>query len=786
MITPITATFPALNFPKEVDYPTQEDWAAFSATAELNYGILSGTWSDKSEEFKAQTNNLALEIKAIGENAINAITLNTVDDLATYTGTGLVIVKDINRGGIFVSKTEVDIDPNTGSVYAVNGGIVFAKLGGGFWVRQYSGAVDVKWFGWNESGGEDNYNIMKDYIKSTYVKKEYKTINTLKMFSTQWEAGNNYPIAFYGDSTTDGATTTGHISSVISSTGASDFNAIITINESPSSYPRVLEDYLTHRLLYKTAQCYNAGFDSQSLLDGTGQFSDFGTKAFHRVFFGNSLGLNNVDYSDVKGIVLTWGITDIINNNDINAILNRYEWKMRLLITECFERGIQPYIADCTYSTVRVGSSASDRNNYETELVISSINEKLRSEYNLEKLSLKEPLEMYVANSKNNRFLDVIASDGVHMTDKGHRMVASYYASLIHPLVKSFKGDEDYKFTPANIYSILPKELTASNSWELIDTSLLTANSSYAWRFSTLSGGVFCYRLAIFCEKKMDLLYDMLHIVSATNRDNTTHPKISINPLVNGTESTALASADWESNVDTCSSDYFLGTLDIGLNIINVISATNPIGGNIMGFLKVKKEYDYNVLYSYMDGDNRRRRFMNSLPNISFSNATPRRLWADKVFSQKCYSYNISERALSFKINNINNRDILFNASKRYSDFDSFNILRIKGTSVKLLYATVVSGVEVEYEIASVTASISFDTYVNESFVLNMQPTSSGHTLYVQRYTTTSTAILAGPLAVTTSSQNGFPNGGYSFGIQKNTVDTIPIIVSGIVDDFTY
>lgn len=63
MITPITATFPALNFPKEVDYPTQEDWAAFSAAAILNYGILSGIWSDKSEEFKVQTNNLALEIQ---------------------------------------------------------------------------------------------------------------------------------------------------------------------------------------------------------------------------------------------------------------------------------------------------------------------------------------------------------------------------------------------------------------------------------------------------------------------------------------------------------------------------------------------------------------------------------------------------------------------------------------------------------------------------------------------------------------------------------------------------
>lgn len=160
MITPITATFPALNFPKEVDYPTQEDWAAFSAAAELNYGILSGAWSDKSEEFKEQTNNLALEIQEIGENAFNAISLNTIEDLATYNGTGLVMVKDINRGGIFVSKTAIEINPNTGSLYLANDGTVFAKSGGGFWVRHYSGAVNVKWFGakgdWNGITGTDD------------------------------------------------------------------------------------------------------------------------------------------------------------------------------------------------------------------------------------------------------------------------------------------------------------------------------------------------------------------------------------------------------------------------------------------------------------------------------------------------------------------------------------------------------------------------------------------------------------------------------------------------------
>ena len=143
MITPITATFPALNFPKEVDYPTQNDWAAFSAAAELNYGILSGTWSDKSEEFKAQTNNLALEIQTIGENAINAITLDTVDDLATYTGTGLVMVKDLNRGGTFIYDATQSAVNNGGTIF--NG-----------WVRQFSGAVNVKWFGAKGDGVTDD------------------------------------------------------------------------------------------------------------------------------------------------------------------------------------------------------------------------------------------------------------------------------------------------------------------------------------------------------------------------------------------------------------------------------------------------------------------------------------------------------------------------------------------------------------------------------------------------------------------------------------------------------
>lgn len=62
-------------------------------------------------------------------------TVDTVDDFGTIpSGIDTVIVKDINRGGTFI------YDATQSAVN--NGGTIFDG-----WVRQYSGAVNVKWFG---------------------------------------------------------------------------------------------------------------------------------------------------------------------------------------------------------------------------------------------------------------------------------------------------------------------------------------------------------------------------------------------------------------------------------------------------------------------------------------------------------------------------------------------------------------------------------------------------------------------------------------------------------------
>ena len=62
MATQITATLPTLDFPQEVDYPTQEDWAAFSAAAELNFGILGGSWSTQMQLWKTEANAMSSEL----------------------------------------------------------------------------------------------------------------------------------------------------------------------------------------------------------------------------------------------------------------------------------------------------------------------------------------------------------------------------------------------------------------------------------------------------------------------------------------------------------------------------------------------------------------------------------------------------------------------------------------------------------------------------------------------------------------------------------------------------
>jgi hypothetical protein len=86
------------------------------------------------------------ELSTAPTKDVVAYTVSTVADLASVPSSyTTAIVKDLNRGGTFIWSS-------TGTA---NGGTVFVGATG-FWNRQYSGAVNVKWFGAKGDGVTDD------------------------------------------------------------------------------------------------------------------------------------------------------------------------------------------------------------------------------------------------------------------------------------------------------------------------------------------------------------------------------------------------------------------------------------------------------------------------------------------------------------------------------------------------------------------------------------------------------------------------------------------------------
>ena len=96
MASQITATLPTLDFPKEVDYPTQEDWAAFSAAAELNFGILGNGWSTQMQLWKTEANAMSTEL-----NTNTTIAQGLANYRGDWVSQGYTLNQTVSVGGIY-------------------------------------------------------------------------------------------------------------------------------------------------------------------------------------------------------------------------------------------------------------------------------------------------------------------------------------------------------------------------------------------------------------------------------------------------------------------------------------------------------------------------------------------------------------------------------------------------------------------------------------------------------------------------------------------------------------
>lgn len=138
--------------------------------------------------------------KSIAEAlSIATVTVDTIDDFPAGATTGdTCIVKDLDRGGIFIYDPTKVSEDNQGTNF--NG-----------WIRQYSGAVNVNWFGYTtinfyvSATGNDSNN---GFTASTPFLTIQKAIDKFKEFDTA--NLNKHTIHIASGTYTDGGVLSGH------------------------------------------------------------------------------------------------------------------------------------------------------------------------------------------------------------------------------------------------------------------------------------------------------------------------------------------------------------------------------------------------------------------------------------------------------------------------------------------------------------------------------------------------------------------------------------------------
>ena len=508
----------------------------------------------------------------------------------------------INDGGqgVFVSTTaDISTEVTADTLNGIYVPFPSDPTGGdGGWVRQgkkltpymFGYTTDVSLMT-TTTAVADNWSRMDaylTYIDAGYEAEQFSTFSTLKQAFAEWYAGRSFPIGFYSDSTTDGATTVDHVSSTGSTTPFG-----VTINESPNAYPAKIEEYV--KAISKSSspvRCYNGGFDSQSYLNG------FGLRQWYNTWF-RGLDGSNVDWSDVKMIVLGFGTSDSINLDDPGSVLDTYTHQIESTIIDCLLRGIQPVLQGPVWTTQEVGSTLSYRHAKESLILIEQTQQKLARKYNLEWISMRKPMEEAVKNFAGLKYSDMIsATDMVHPSDMGHRVYASWFVKEQCDYVARIPdgskfahivpGDYSYITTYEEIISPVSK-----GGLILKRQTSVVSDSEFYYAWEAADGNQkdpeeFLIRIALWVDRPTALYINTGRGATTTNRKlnfvNKTYGTNSIMEVVSDTYSVA------DPSMRSYNHKELITFLPYGLTVLNVFAGNSTDDWDFNGIFL--KEFD--------------------------------------------------------------------------------------------------------------------------------------------------------------------------------------------------
>ncbi len=418
------------------------------------YGVFFA--NQRNDKLKVNNLSMSRDIKEADINTIylygsmmnGKIAINTIDKVINITAFNIVIggktyytqsttidISHLDMGHsfniyydledwsvkVYANSEKSQIDKRMAMIGSVFGSKIYNSMSLNF--IEVNGISEGGWF-------KPEENMPTDIIKTRKI--------TLNEVWNHWERGEKFPIAFFGDSTTDGAMTTN---------GGTNSIGVDYINT--YAYPYLLEQLVKKETGSDNVRIYNAGF--------SGKTSYWGNIEFENVFGSSS------PYGDVKMVGISFGINDSANE-DIGLLYEQFKGNFEIIIKKCFEKNIQPFICTSQAVIIKRGGTSNTR----ADIINSLVNKakmELANKYNLEVIENTKFTEQFLIHS-NESIYNVIP-DTLHFGDIGHKYEAGLYFSQICPRV--------IKATEHNVISFLTQNIKT----DLLDSQLTRTNEKF-------------------------------------------------------------------------------------------------------------------------------------------------------------------------------------------------------------------------------------------------------------------------------------------------------------------
>lgn len=239
------------------------------------------------------------------------------------------------------------------------------------------------------------------------------------MLVGRMRAGEAVKIAFFGDSTTDGNSTTGWTANPVTGStadGITDHGAAGGYN----AYPRRLQDLL--RLFWgnNLIRCYNAGYSGKRI--------------------DNGWALANLDaavlkspvYKDCDAVGISFGLNDAAQ---AGSRLTQHVAETRKVIEAILKAGKLPFLVSSDAHWRSHDDFDNTGNNYEnTEIIeLNAAKRALCIQYGIPYIEMHDRQRDWMNRNGGSTWWRKVAPDGMHSNDEGHQIKACIIAEQLIP-----------------------------------------------------------------------------------------------------------------------------------------------------------------------------------------------------------------------------------------------------------------------------------------------------------------------------------------------------------------